>query len=98
MLSVTCSQAFAGGPLSDQNGDKLAQAGVQLFSVYGGTEYGVYTHVFDTDVSPGAHCSYGKTITDWAWLAFDENRVKMRWDPQDNGSYELQFLVRDALG
>ena len=78
---------FAGGPLSETNGDRLVRAGVTLFSVYGGTEYGVYTRIYDVGV-------HGKTPDDWAWMTFPEGRVVCRWDPQGDGTYELQYLVR----
>ena len=80
--------------MSDRNGDKLAKAGVNLFCVYGGTECGVHTRVLDTEDSPGALRSFGKTRDDWAWFALNEDRVRPRYDPQGDGSYELQYLVR----
>ncbi|GJE99007.1 acetyl-CoA synthetase-like protein [Phanerochaete sordida] len=83
---------FAGGPLSDKNGDKLVEAGVNLCSVYGGTEYGVYTRMFDADTSLGPDAPV-KTRWDWAWVQFPDDRLKIRWDPQGDGSYELQFLT-----
>lgn len=85
-------QAFAGGPLSEKNGGQLTAAGVKLFSVYGGTEYGVYTGVFDTDDSQGPDAPV-KTSQDWAWMTFPQDRVICRWDPQGDGTYELQFIV-----
>ena len=87
------SQVFAGGPLSDKNGDKLAAAGVKLFSLYGGTEYGALTKIMDADDSQGPSAPV-KTSKDWAWFSFVEERLKMRWDPQGDGTYELHFLVR----
>lgn len=67
-------------------------AGVKLFSVYGGTEYGAMTRILNADDSQGQDASV-KTSQDWAWLTFAEERLKIRWDPQGDGTYELQFLV-----
>ncbi|KAJ3525806.1 hypothetical protein NM688_g8348 [Phlebia brevispora] len=83
--------AFSGGPLSEKNGNKLAAAGVKFFAVYGATEFGAYTDVFDADDSQGPDAPV-KTSADWAWFSFCD-RVKPRWIPQGDGSYELQFLT-----
>lgn len=62
--------------------------------MYGGTEYGVYTGIFDTVPEDAPDAAVRKTRADWAWLTLPEDRVRLRWDPQGDGTYELQFLVR----
>ncbi|TCD64926.1 putative PKS/NRPS-like protein biosynthetic cluster [Steccherinum ochraceum] len=74
---------FAGGPLSDMNGDKLTCAGVKLCAIYGGTEFGSPTGAND------------EKTDDWAWFKFAEF-VKPRWIPQGDGTHELHFLTCDT--
>lgn len=83
---------FAGGPLSQKTGDKLAMAGVKFFAAYGSTEGGANTDIFDVDYSACPDATV-KSKEDWAWLSFTES-MKPRWIPQGDGSYELQLLVR----
>ncbi|THH28492.1 hypothetical protein EUX98_g5704 [Antrodiella citrinella] len=90
-LATLESIAFAGGPLSDTNGVKLTAAGVKLFSVYGATECGVPTGLFDADDSQGPDADV-KTSAEWSWMKFVDY-VNIRWIPQGDGSYELQFLT-----
>ncbi|CAL1703617.1 unnamed protein product [Somion occarium] len=85
---------YAGGPLSTATGDKLVAAGVKLTSVYGGTEFGALTLMFDTDDSQGPEAPV-KTSADWAWMQFSD-QVKCRWIDQGDGTYELQFLTCDT--
>ncbi|TCD64925.1 putative NRPS-like protein biosynthetic cluster [Steccherinum ochraceum] len=82
---------FAGGPLSDANGDKLVASGVNLCSIYGATEFGAPTMIFDTDDTQGPDSDV-KTSADWAWLQLS-NTVNTRWVPQGDGTYELQTLT-----
>lgn len=82
--------AFAGGPLSSKTGGRLQDAGVPLYPWYGGTEFGPHTKIFDIDESPDAPPN-AKTRADWEWMAFTE-RVQPRWDPQGDGTYELQYV------
>lgn len=81
--------------MSRANGEKLVAAGVPVCNVYGGTEYGAHTTVFDVDYTqeqdPKAETD-AKTKEDWEYLAFSDY-VKTRWAPQGDGTYELQFLV-----
>ncbi|KAH9946535.1 hypothetical protein B0H21DRAFT_822721 [Amylocystis lapponica] len=97
-LSTLRIVPYSGGPLSTANGNKLAAAGVPLFAVYGGTEFGAPTSVFDRDVDPPAahtpanHNPAGKTQDDWAWMQFPA-QVSVRWVPQGDGSYELVYLT-----
>ncbi|TCD66635.1 putative NRPS-like protein biosynthetic cluster [Steccherinum ochraceum] len=88
-LDIVC---FAGGPLSDVNGDKLIAAGAKLFSVYGGSEFGAPSDCFDCNDSPDVDEAVMKTSTDWAWLQFAD-WCKPRWIPEGDGTYELQFLT-----
>lgn len=83
---------FAGGPLSQKTGDKLAMAGVKFFAAYGSTEGGPNTDIFDVDYSAGPDATV-KSKEDWAWLNLTDS-MKPRWVPQGDGSYELQLLVR----
>lgn len=45
----------------------------------------------DIDYSGQGDPEKVKTADDWAWMAFPDF---VRWDPQGDGSYELQFMVR----
>ena len=72
---------FAGGPLSKTTGDKFISAGVNIQSVYGATET--------------AGCCNKMALQphkDWEWISF-ASHVDIRWDPQGDGSFELQILV-----
>ena len=84
-------QTYAGGPLSDVNGDKLAASGVLLTPVYGATEVGAITRSFDMDDSQGFDANV-KTSRDWAWFQLSRS-TKPRWVPEGDGTFELQFLV-----
>lgn len=84
---------FAGGPLAPVIGQKLVSAGAQLFPMYGGTEYGAHVRVFDIDRAAPADAPV-KTAADWEWMTFSD-RVDIRWVPQGDGTFELQFLVRE---
>lgn len=76
-------QVFAGGPLAPQIGNAMVEAGVKLTSVYGATEFGAITHIFRNEGEQQL----------WDWLRFGQNS-KIRWAPQDDGTYECQVLVR----
>jgi hypothetical protein len=64
-------------------GNALVNAGVKLSSVYGTTEFGAITYLFRNDVERKL----------WDWVRFSSNS-KIRWVPQDDGTYECQVLVR----
>jgi len=64
-------------------GDALVNAGVKLCSVYGATEFGPTTHLFRSEEEKKF----------WDWMRFGAN-FKIRWVPQDNDTYECQYLVR----
>ena len=89
--SLTTVQVFAGGPLSTAGGNKLVEAGVRLQSTYGLTECGGPSKCYRVDQSlpPDAPV---KTKWDWEWLEMSD-RVKPRWIPQGDGTYELHLLV-----
>ena len=82
---------FAGGLLSEKNGNKLVKAGVKLYAVYGGTEFGAHTAILDEDDSNGLDAPV-KTSADWAWMQFPDT-LKPRWVPQGDDTYELEYLV-----
>ncbi|TFK74139.1 putative aminoadipate reductase [Pluteus cervinus] len=76
---------FGGGPLAPKLGQELVQSGVNIRSIYGGTEFGPVS-VFKTEPS---------TEDDWDWFEFHEN-VPIRWVPQGDGTFELQLLASPA--
>jgi len=61
----------------------MVNAGVKLSSVYGATECGDITYFFRNEVEQKL----------WEWVQFGPNS-KIRWVPQDDGTYECQVLVR----
>ena len=64
-------------------GDLLIHSGVHITPVYGATEFGGPAHFFRKDGD----------YKDWEYITFSD-RCKIRWDPQGDGTYEAQFLVR----
>ena len=76
-------QAFSGGGLPSALGDLLVDAGVHLISIYGGTEFGPVSRVFRRNGDE----------RDWQYIEFTD-AVKIRWDPQGDGIFEAQYLVR----
>ncbi|KAG0691850.1 putative aminoadipate reductase [Suillus ampliporus] len=73
---------FAGGPLAPKIGNTLVNAGVKLSSLYGATEFGDITYFFRNEVEQKL----------WDWVRFGPNS-KIRWVPQDDGTYECQVLT-----
>ncbi|OAX38467.1 putative aminoadipate reductase [Rhizopogon vinicolor AM-OR11-026] len=73
--------AFAGGPLAPKMGNALVDAGVKLCSTYGTTEIGGLTCFIRNDAE--------KKLWDWARFS---PIFKIRWAPQDDGTYECQVL------
>jgi hypothetical protein len=65
-------------------GNALVDVGVKFFSVYGATEFGPVTHFFRNIIPEETKL--------WDWVRFGPNS-KIRWVPQDNDTYECQFLV-----
>ncbi|EKM57056.1 uncharacterized protein PHACADRAFT_208208 [Phanerochaete carnosa HHB-10118-sp] len=82
---------YAGGPLSAETGSRLHNAGVKLCAGYGATEFGNHTRLLDADDSQGPDAPV-KTSADWQWFTFSDY-VKLRWVPEGDGTYELQFLT-----
>ena len=87
---------YAGGPLSERIGAQLVEAGVPLYSWYGGTEFGAPTRIFDA-VEPSGDGEKRKTKAEWQWMEFPVENVNVRWVPEGNGSCELQFLVSNPF-
>lgn len=80
---------FGGGPLPPAIGAKLVEAGVPIVSVYGGTEFGSPTKIWDE--TPGS-IAPSKPDENWAWLQFS-NAATVRMIPQGDGTYELVVIV-----
>ena len=81
--------------MSEKSGTRLADAGVKLYAVFGATETGAVTKIFNVDDSEGPDAPW-KTSNDWQWMEFADN-VNIRWVPQGDGTFEMQFLVRMLL-
>ncbi|KAF9044190.1 hypothetical protein BJ165DRAFT_1479638 [Panaeolus papilionaceus] len=75
---------YSGAPMPPKVGNLLTKAGVRLSTIYGGTEFGCPSIVFANLDEPEG----------WEYVAFDRN-VNIRWAPQGDGTYELQFLTCD---
>lgn len=79
--------------MSAANGGKLIAAGVPLYPIYGGTEFGSPVQTFDMDDSKGPDADV-KTSADWAYMQFGE-MTNCRWVPQGDGTYELIYMVSE---
>ncbi|CAE6407221.1 unnamed protein product [Rhizoctonia solani] len=79
---------FAGGPLAEATGNKLAEQGVRFRSCYGTTELGGITEVDEVGEVGEA--------SDRNYVRFSP-RVDVRFIPQNNGDnlFELAFVVSD---
>ncbi|KAJ6617595.1 hypothetical protein B0H10DRAFT_2033150 [Mycena sp. CBHHK59/15] len=77
---VICS----GGSLPQRLGDALVDAGVNLRTLYGTTEFGAISAII-----PGAGDEQ-----DWAWMHFPDE-VKLRWVSQGDGTFECQVLTSE---
>ncbi|KAF5371510.1 hypothetical protein D9615_009619 [Tricholomella constricta] len=73
---------YSGGSLAPKLGNLLVNAGVRLHSIYGGTEFGAPAHIMPLEGDE----------KDWEYVRFHE-RAKVRWVPQGDGTFELQFLT-----
>lgn len=62
----------------------MTTQGVVLAPIYGATEFGGPTYM---SKRPGG------TENDWEWMSIDE-RTGIHWEPQGDGTYECQFIVR----
>lgn len=70
--------------MADKIGNALYATGVPLVLGYGGTEFGGPTPIPGRgDIQDG----------EWNWIRFS-NRIKIRWVPHDDETYECQVLVR----
>ena len=77
---------YGGGAIPLKLGDMLYSAGVKISPVYGSTETGSSTHAFKRIKEDEAA---------WDYMEFGKS-MDIRWIPQGDGTYELQFLVSDA--
>ncbi|KAH0833861.1 putative aminoadipate reductase [Lanmaoa asiatica] len=82
VLSSMEHVTFAGGPLSKKTGDALVAAGVNLASLYGGTEIGPLTYVLRSPTEQHL----------WEWMRFGPNQ-NIRWVSQGDGTYKCQVLA-----
>ncbi|KAF9811531.1 hypothetical protein IEO21_06535 [Rhodonia placenta] len=90
VLNTIKAVIYCGGPLSPATGDRLVAAGVRLYCVYGGTEFGGVTHILDADYD---HIGVApKSPDEWQWMRFSD-RCSVRWVPQDDGTYECCFMA-----
>ena len=79
-ITAPLFQGYSGGPVSQKVGDHLAASGVNLKSIYGGTEFGA-------PCLP--HLERGHE-EDWDFVEFS-SRAKIRWVDEGNGRCECQF-------
>ncbi|KAJ3517676.1 hypothetical protein NLJ89_g350 [Agrocybe chaxingu] len=75
---------YGGGPISAKVGDALVAAGINLSSLYGGTEFGISTV---PALGRGNEC-------DWEWVQFSD-KITVNWAPQGDGTYECQILTTE---
>ncbi|KAH9476002.1 putative NRPS-like protein biosynthetic cluster [Psilocybe cubensis] len=73
---------WSGGSVPTKLGNFMTDSGVKLSPIFGGTEFGAPTYL------KRRSGGYG----DWEWISMDEC-VRIRWDPQGDGTYECQFLT-----
>ncbi|KAJ3517669.1 hypothetical protein NLJ89_g348 [Agrocybe chaxingu] len=76
--------SYSGGAVVPRLGDFMVAEGVTLNPGYGGTEFGSPTYPFKRK----------EDASDWEYMEFDE-RCKIRWAPQGDGTFECQFLTND---
>ncbi|KAF9477786.1 acetyl-CoA synthetase-like protein [Pholiota conissans] len=74
--------AYSGGALPSKQGDFMTDAGVYLTPTYGATEFGAVSRFFRKDGDE----------KDWEWMWFSDT-TNIHWDPQGDGTYEIQFLT-----
>ncbi|CAA7263093.1 unnamed protein product [Cyclocybe aegerita] len=75
---------YGGGPISAKVGDALLAAGINLSSLYGGTEFGITTV---PALGRGSE-------SNWEWVRFSE-KITVNWAPQSDGTYECQVLTTE---
>ena len=64
----------------------MTESGVYITPIYGATEFGTPSYLFRQEGDE----------KDWEYFSFSD-RAKIRWDPQGDGTYESQFLVRGIV-
>ena len=74
---------YSGGAIPPKLGDMLHSAGVKISTIYGSTETGNSTEPFKKTKEESSY---------WDYMEFGKN-MNIRWVPQGDGTYELQFLV-----
>ncbi|KAJ7487932.1 hypothetical protein FB451DRAFT_1225962 [Mycena latifolia] len=72
---------FGGGSLPKRLGDALVRAGLNIQPVYGATEFGAISSMLP----------YKEDVGEWEWFRFSD-KVKLRWVPQGDGTFECQVL------
>ena len=77
-------QAYSGGAVPSKLGNLLTENGVKLLAIYGATEFGALSHFIRREGDE----------TDWEYMDFTSDLVNIRWDPQGDGTYECQLIVR----
>ncbi|KAH7890585.1 acetyl-CoA synthetase-like protein [Phlebopus sp. FC_14] len=76
---------YGGGFLPMKIGHAMWSAGVSIAAGYGGTEFGNITTIPDKqDIIDG----------DWEWMRIQPG-IKIRWEPQGDGTYECQVLMTE---
>ncbi|KAJ6473899.1 putative aminoadipate reductase, partial [Mycena sanguinolenta] len=83
-LATLHTVLWAGGPLPQRIGDQLVNAGVHLLCGYGATEFGAVTVVNRAK----------EDAKEWAWFQVSD-MVKVRWAPQEDGTFECQILTSE---
>ncbi|KAG6858113.1 hypothetical protein C0995_002487, partial [Termitomyces sp. Mi166 len=86
VLSSLVYIGYSGGSLAPKLGNHLIDTGVHIHAIYGGTEFG----------APSFTMSRVGEEREWEYMRFSD-RVKIRWVPQGDGTFECQFLVRYVL-
>ncbi|KAJ7610402.1 hypothetical protein FB45DRAFT_942407 [Roridomyces roridus] len=83
-LKTMDSIIWGGGPLPQRVGDAYADAGMHLVTGYGSTETSALA-----SLSPRK-----EDRKDWEWFRISE-RVKVRWAPQGDGTFECQVIATE---
>jgi hypothetical protein len=65
----------------------MTESGVYVAAIYGATEFG----------APSRSFRELEDEKDWEYISFSP-KCNIRWDPQGDGTYESQFLVRLSCG
>ncbi|KAJ7617794.1 hypothetical protein FB45DRAFT_932692 [Roridomyces roridus] len=76
---------WGGGPLPQRIGDAYVNAGIRLINAYGTTETSGIASLSARE----------EDRKDWAWFRIGD-RVKVRWAPQGDGTFECQVLATET--